>query len=246
VVLPPARTIAIVEFADRNEAKVAFRKLAYKKFKNLPLYLEWAPVDTFTEEYSKEKIEEHKKVKEDRQRANAKKIEDEPTENADDTPTATVFVKNLNFETTEEVLKKSFEGVGGLRSVRISTKPNPKMPGKRQSMGFGFLEFNSKEDAMSCIKGMQKFILDGHELILKYSNSQMKSQPSARKRDLGEMRDNATKLLIRNLPFEATKKDLKTLFSFKFSNLDHLEQLKLCESLESLMANIADLDLWIL
>lgn len=47
VVLPPSGITAIVEFLDSIEAKKAFSKLAYTKFKNLPLYLEWAPENTF-------------------------------------------------------------------------------------------------------------------------------------------------------------------------------------------------------
>ena len=43
----------IVEFLEPSEAKTAFTKLAYTKFKHLPLYLEWAPSDTFTAPPSK-------------------------------------------------------------------------------------------------------------------------------------------------------------------------------------------------
>jgi multiple RNA-binding domain-containing protein 1 len=159
LVLPPARTVALVEIPDRNEAKVAFKKLAYKKFKTLPLYLEWAPAGTFTEEYNKEKVEQSRKEKQENPNAskNVKRIQEES--NSNEAPAATIFVKNLNFETTEEGLKEAFDGVGGLRSVRISTKPNPKQPGQRLSMGFGFLEFNSNDDAMRCIKAMQVMII---------------------------------------------------------------------------------------
>lgn len=45
--LPPAKTIALVEFSEPNEAKKAFRELAYKKFKHVPLFLEWAPMNIF-------------------------------------------------------------------------------------------------------------------------------------------------------------------------------------------------------
>lgn len=48
VLLPPSGVTAIIEFGDPSEAKTAFTKLAYTKFKHLPLYLEWAPEDTFT------------------------------------------------------------------------------------------------------------------------------------------------------------------------------------------------------
>lgn len=47
VVLPPSGVTALVEFLEPSEAKKAFSKLAYSKFKSLPLYLEWAPENTF-------------------------------------------------------------------------------------------------------------------------------------------------------------------------------------------------------
>jgi multiple RNA-binding domain-containing protein 1 len=46
-----------VEFLEPSEAKIAFTKLAYTKFKHLPLYLEWAPSDTFITPPSKLKKE---------------------------------------------------------------------------------------------------------------------------------------------------------------------------------------------
>jgi multiple RNA-binding domain-containing protein 1 len=60
LVLPPTGVTAIIEFGDPSEAKTAFTKLAYTKFKHLPLYLEWAPEETFTSKVaivSKEKKE---------------------------------------------------------------------------------------------------------------------------------------------------------------------------------------------
>ncbi|KAJ3261788.1 hypothetical protein HK103_004739 [Boothiomyces macroporosus] len=198
VLLPPARTLAVVEFLERNEAKVAFRKLAYSKFKNLPLYLEYAPVGTFVKEYDPEEDAKQRKIKE---KKNLIKIEE--TEEAEELPpAATVFVKNLNFKTTDSGLKAAFEVMNGLRSARVSTKVNPKQPGVKQSMGFGFLEFNTKEDAMECIKTMQFSNATG-----KVSTSRKRNSQNA------EEREPSTKLLVRNLPFEATKKDLKQLFS---------------------------------
>lgn len=150
--LPPARTIALVEYSDRNEAKVAFRKLAYTKFKGVPLYLQWAPEGTFESAFDPKKAP----VKKD----NTIKIaqDDDVEEDENSVPAATVFVKNLNFETSDDGLRAAFVGVGGLRSARVSTKSNPRVPGQKQSMGFGFLEFETKDDAMKCIKTMQVWI----------------------------------------------------------------------------------------
>ena len=43
VVLPPNGVTGLVEFYEASEAKSAFRRLAYSKYKGAPLYLEWAP-----------------------------------------------------------------------------------------------------------------------------------------------------------------------------------------------------------
>ncbi|KAI8586983.1 hypothetical protein BDZ88DRAFT_263737 [Geranomyces variabilis] len=252
LVLPPARTIALVEFRHLNEAKSAFQRLAYTKFKHLPLYLEWAPVDTFKTEYDPARIAEEKAKKAAAEAAaaaqpsatgtvslpipGAESDDDEPdkaaldplakpkndaettdaaVEDPDAMPVATLFVKNLSFDTTEAGLQEAFGGLRGLRSARVATKPDRKTPGGKLSMGFGFLEFEGKEHAVACMKAMQNFSLDGHVLQLKFSNAAGKSaQPASRKR-AGEdkVEVTGTKLIVRNIPFEATKKDLRQLFS---------------------------------
>ena len=233
VVLPPAKTIALVEYLHHNEAKTAFRKLAFTKFGHLPLFLEWAPVGTFKKGYSKEEDEERKKrrqeleekgveaVMEDKEEGAAEGIPKPtdtlvpaaPEEDTDMMPVATLFVKNLNFDTKEDSLKRTFEGIGGLRSVRVATKPDRKTGGTL-SMGFGFLEFEKKEDAVKCMKAMQGVKLDGHALQLKFSNAAVKgASAGGRKRGAEEVKVTGTKLVVRNVPFEATKKDIRQLFS---------------------------------
>ena len=44
ILLPPSRTIAMVEYGHSTDAKRAFRRLAYRRFKHVPIYLEWAPL----------------------------------------------------------------------------------------------------------------------------------------------------------------------------------------------------------
>ncbi len=45
--VPPSCAVAIVTYAHEIDAKQAFRALAYERFKNVPLYLEWAPNAAF-------------------------------------------------------------------------------------------------------------------------------------------------------------------------------------------------------
>lgn len=120
LVLPPSGITALVEFVEPSEARKAFMRLAYSKFKHLPLYLEWAPDDSFTsaplksgkgkKDMADEKAQNNTKEnltvkaeggnKDEAQESDDEEDEDEPE------PDTTLFVKNLNFLTTEEQLKR--------------------------------------------------------------------------------------------------------------------------------------------
>ncbi|KAI8801233.1 hypothetical protein BJ742DRAFT_716186 [Cladochytrium replicatum] len=239
IVLPPTRTIALVEFTDPGNARSAFRRLAFSKFKHLPLFLEWAPTGVFKSEFDpaihtrKETKPKHTDPTTDMDADDSsvksalssalpsqisKKDDDEVEE--DDIPNvvASVYVKNLSFSTTEAVLREAFSGCRGLRSVRIPKKTDAKT-GNRLSMGFGFLEFSGREEAKSVLKSMQGFVLDGHTLQLKLSNAATKgadASAASRKRKGEEDKGvevTGSKLIVRNIPFQATKKDLRQLFA---------------------------------
>lgn len=105
-----------------SEARGAFKKLAYSRFKGMPLYLEWAPVNVFrvASDGSKISVRREEVVEEKTQPTADKKTtklaerelpnyddDDEPfDENMVPEPETTVFVKNLNFSTGETELKK--------------------------------------------------------------------------------------------------------------------------------------------
>ncbi|KAI8612512.1 hypothetical protein BC830DRAFT_1136316 [Chytriomyces sp. MP71] len=266
IVVPPSGTVAMVEFLEPNECKSAFRRLAYTKFKTLPLYLEYAPVGAFKRAFDREVEEQRRAAKAKLDGSAGEDAQDAEDPHGDDTmqqdidsrvakavaatsskkesgskkaalekamntsamddpdamPVATLFVKNLSFDTTEDGLRRKFLSVGGLRSVRIATKPDTKKGGGAVlSMGFGFLEFDKKEDAVRAVKALQNTELDGHKLQLKFSNASTKAKSatsgSSSKRaaddEADEVKVTGSKLIIRNIPFQATKKDIKQLFS---------------------------------
>ncbi|CAG8775896.1 2023_t:CDS:2, partial [Acaulospora morrowiae] len=174
IIIPPAQTIAVVEFKLPTEARNAFKSLAYKKFRGLPLYLEKAPKDVF-----KDENDQNKKSSEDND-PSAKVLSStdlvESSRDIDDDVEvssqviATLFVKNLSFDTDEEGLKKAFKNTPGMKSAKIKMKSDTKNPGKKLSMGFGFIEYDSLKNAKNALKAMQGFMLDGHALQLKFSN----------------------------------------------------------------------------
>lgn len=88
VLLSPNKSIGIVCYEDEPSAANAFTALSNYKFKGALLYLEWAPKTLMNEEVAK----------------TAGKGENEE----DDSLTRILYVKNLNFSTTEKGLHKLF------------------------------------------------------------------------------------------------------------------------------------------
>lgn len=88
---------------------------------------------------------------------------------SEDVPEAdtTLFVKNLNFETTDEVFRKHFEQSGEVYSAAIAKKKDPQNPGQVLSMGYGFVQFWTKKATVTALKDLQGSMLDDHVIELK-------------------------------------------------------------------------------
>ncbi|OII73389.1 splicing related protein [Cryptosporidium ubiquitum] len=213
--LSPSKTIAIVQFLDESSADSAFKRLAFKRFKSVPLYVEWAPVCLFVSETETQEQKESGNIL-----LNKEALKND--EDLDNTNAVHVFVKNLSFETTKKALENLFKGVEGFKGATITMKSHSDSDGNiiKKSMGYGFLEFKTNENAKECVKRMQSITLDGHTLELKISKSSKTSQvvsntslPYGTKlNDIG-VKNVSNKLLIKNLPFQATKSDIMSLFN---------------------------------
>lgn len=129
-------------------------------------------------------------------------------------PGSTVFVKNLSFDTTDEGLDKLFRKKYRIKSVQISKKLNPADPSKSLSMGFGFVQFYTQEEAQRAIKEMQGELLNGHCLELKMSHREVKDGDALKRKAVSATEQGTcTKLLVRNIPFQASIKEIETLFA---------------------------------
>lgn len=157
VLVPPAKTIAVVEFLEPSEARNAFKSLAYRRYKDSLIYLEKAPSGLFKNQFVRDPNakKEEKKVDEKKPASAAELLGSSKTDDANSDDIATLFVKNLNFSTTPESLSKTFKGITGYRSSRINIKPDVKNPGKTLSMGYGFIEFDNKSNAEKALNAMQ-------------------------------------------------------------------------------------------
>jgi len=119
-VFPAVRTIALVEFSNPSSAKAAFRKLAYKKFMHVPLFLEWAPSDIFGEEDAGAVTAPSAKHRASKDAPAGEAVDGAQDDNDSDTESLSLFVKNLNFDTTNETLEAAFKRrVNGVRSAKV-------------------------------------------------------------------------------------------------------------------------------
>lgn len=209
LLMPPSGTIAIVEFARPDEAQRAFKSLAYRKLGNSILFLEKAPKDLFETPAAPLKPAEFKAVPQGFSTADTFAA-DEPDEGL---ATSTLFVKNLNFSTTNEKFMETFQPLDGFISARVKTKPDPKNPGQKLSMGFGFVDFKTKAQAQNALAAMNGYSLDQHALVIKSSHKGMDAAEERRREDTAKkVAARRTKIIIKNLPFQATKKDIRSLF----------------------------------
>lgn len=212
IILPSTKALALVVFLEAAEARAAFKRMAYKRYKDSPLYLEWPPADVLCSHQKLEKTESGNTVSEPDKRlllenALGGTMEDEI--DPDRVESRSLYVKNLNFQTTNETLQKHFSDLiksGKIKSVKVQ-KHNKN--GKMVSTGYGFIEFDSVETASNVCRELQGTILDGHALSLQICRIK-KSEEVSKKKDK-EL--STTKLIIRNVAFEATVKDLRQLFS---------------------------------
>ncbi|XP_078523265.1 putative RNA-binding protein 19 [Lissotriton helveticus] len=230
VVLPEGGITAIVEFLEPTEAKRAFTKLAYSKFQHVPLYLEWAPMGIFSTASSKKaaQVEEEEKTNFSTDSDNIMEAEtipaqvtakekeeeeedDEEEEEDESIPGCTLFIKNLNFTTTEETLQKTFSKVGIVKKCTISKKKDKS--GALLSMGFGFVEYKKPEHAQKAIRQLQHCLVDEHQLEVKLSERAIKPTVASARKKQTARKQLSSKILVRNIPFQATVKEIRELFS---------------------------------
>lgn len=210
LLMPPSGTIAIVELAKPDEAQKAFKGLAYRKLGDSILFLEKAPKNLFEPTAVAQAAASEARVKTQGFSTADTFAADEPDEGV---ATATLFVKNLNFSTTNEKFVETFRPLNGFVTGRIKTKPDTKHPGQTLSMGFGFVDFKTKAQAEAALSAMNGYKLDQHELVIRASHKGLDAAEERRREDTAKkIAARRTKIIIKNLPFQASKQDIRSLF----------------------------------
>ncbi|SCV73060.1 BQ2448_6985 [Microbotryum intermedium] len=217
LLLPPSGTMAIVQMGDASSASTAWRQLAYKKLGSSVLYLEKAPAglwaagstDTFGDNAPNSCLTSISVSG-----SSAKPVAPvvEPSDAAGAADGCTLFVKNLAFATRTEALRASFEHLQDFLFARVQTKPDPTTPGRSVSMGFGFVGFRTPSAAQHAKAVRDGLFLDGHQLELRFAHRGGDDKSSAATPEVPTS-GHSTTLLVKNLPFEITQKQIRELFS---------------------------------
>ncbi|KAI9456134.1 hypothetical protein BJY52DRAFT_1204852 [Lactarius psammicola] len=204
VLVPPAGTLAVIEFVHADDAHRAFRAVAYRRLGNSVIYLEKGPLGIFQSTSSVPEIMS------DVAPVTIGDTDVGESANVDTTGGKTLFVKNLAFATPSECFTDAFHHLPGFAFARVQTKPDPKRPGARLSMGFGFIGFRTADAARRALKGMHGYVLDGHTLSVKFAGRGAEEQDEEKQG--GKVKAKTTKMLVKNVPFEVTRKDIQELF----------------------------------
>jgi multiple RNA-binding domain-containing protein 1 len=218
--------MVVVDYFEPSEARTAFKSLAYRRYKNSPLFLEWAPTGIMKEEY------EEKKKNKDKQppaasnsapappsSSQAKPETQQPAQGTTITPEddnysdySTLFIKNLNFSTTESALKEFLQRnlrVEGIRGVIIQKRQKGSQV---LSQGYGFIELKNSSFAQLALPKIQGMVLDDHKLEVKPSDKRITTQPSSKQQQIAAGGARQTKIIVRNVAFQASKEEIRSLF----------------------------------
>ena len=107
-------------------------------------------------------------------------------------PNSTIYVKNINYNTSNQALGDEFAKLGEVTSARIITS---NFKGKTYSQGFGFVTFKDPAVMKQAIAKNGNITLDGRTLFIR--------EAIPKKRDT---------LFIRHIPEGTTPKELQALF----------------------------------
>ncbi|SOV79256.1 snoRNA-associated small subunit rRNA processing protein, putative [Plasmodium sp. gorilla clade G3] len=267
----PYNNICIIQFENSDSAKKAFISNSYIRYKKLPLYLEWAPLNLFvkdkylendnnyilndkraskreetneadvtknTDEYDNKNDDDNTYINQNDDSHNVDNAHDDNDNDNDEDEDdeyeegthASIYIKNINFNTKEENLKALFEKMEGfitcniVKSKKVITqkdKESNKISNQYNtvSSGYGFAEFKNKELAIDAIKKLTGTRLNDHLLEMSLSHNRIKKKNINKKNNEDEKfviknkKQVTKKLVVKNLAFQVNKEELRKLFS---------------------------------
>ena len=194
---PSSGGFHLIGFANAQDARTAFSRLAYRKFHGQPLFLEWAVVGS---------------LKNEDEEGGDSSEKQQGTADVDAVATGdTVYVTNLPFQITDDEFSEFLRDLCPRISTRSELIENINLlPDK----GRAFIKVKDAATLNYLLSRLRGKSFNGREISAQVSTS-VKAQVAAASEDTNLVPPgrNPLKLLVKNLPFEATEDDLRRLFA---------------------------------
>ncbi|KAJ9646593.1 hypothetical protein H2199_002642 [Coniosporium tulheliwenetii] len=113
-----------------------------------------------------------------------------------------LYVGNLFFEVSEEQLEREFSRFGPVTKTRII------YDNRGLSKGFGYVEFESEQDAARAIEQMNQQVFEGRRMTVQYHKRREQTRLDVPRQQAAPSKT----LFIGNMSFEMSDKDLNNLF----------------------------------
>jgi multiple RNA-binding domain-containing protein 1 len=147
-IFPPTHANALIEYAKVEDARRAFRALNFRKVHDQPMYLQWAPADAVPGIPTDEDIESDSRPL--RKRDPEKELK-----------SATLIMKNVPFKATKKELYDIVNAFAKVKSIRM-----PKKADGSGHRGFAFLDFTTKQEALSALENLGDVHLYDRHLVV--------------------------------------------------------------------------------
>jgi polyadenylate-binding protein len=112
-----------------------------------------------------------------------------------------IFVKNLNSSIDNKSLYDTFSMFGNILSCKVSTNP------KRESLGYGFVHYESDEAAQTAIQRVNGKVIAGQKVIVAPFRSKKERGGT------GAATGVYTNVYVKNMPDNVSQKDVEDLFN---------------------------------
>ena len=229
MLLSPTRTLLIVRFYNLKDARVGFKRVAYRKISSGVCYAEWVSVGKWEglkcegEGDDKGEADEAKcgsSVQVNSAQSQAATAPSASAESASASASAsssrTVHVKNLNVSTSHREFVEFVEERLGQCDISASDIASITLPPQKgdaeKNVGYGFVELKSSSAVGACIAGLDKRELHGRSLAAEVATGKGGERAEREGEEaLGD--ESSWKIIVRNIPFSSTRLQLTTLFS---------------------------------
>lgn len=201
IVVSPTGTLALFQIVDESRVTQALKALAYRKLGNSVLFVERAPANVWASDFANMQDDSQAKDPVEVKSSESRTPSSDPASN----DARTLFVAGLPPSISPAAFKSLFQELPGFTYAHC-TRSSHKTDGANKGTTLGFIGFSSLKDAENAKAAMSGHVVDGH--VLQVQNSRASHHENQVDAPLQSTSQQSSKILIKNLPFEVSRKDL--------------------------------------